>query len=235
MPTKQIFTLRILFSIFVTISSINGSEQDRRKNAIEGLLMLSSARIKSSQVQRFTTKSVSFANPIILQKSKEDFICKICGRVFSGKGYLTMHERTHKNKPEYTCALCKKRFLQQSKLKNHIDGHLGVKKFKCEICKRDFTQKSSVTRHMLMHTGERPYSCEICHKPCRQISNLVEHKQTHVNKEQPSNKAEPIHNVQEQHYYIRPNRIVIIPPAYGPHLPTQNKNEKNTQTTAQNS
>lgn len=62
-------------------------------------------------------------------KEPQSFICFQCGKIFSSKGCLTGHEKTHLPKHRYICDLCGGRYNCKGNIKAHIKiVHLKIKK-----------------------------------------------------------------------------------------------------------
>ena len=60
-------------------------------------------------------------------KSKKEFKCNICSKLFSTKIALTNHTRTKSNKKELKCTICSKQFSRQRIYERHIMMHSGEK------------------------------------------------------------------------------------------------------------
>jgi uncharacterized Zn-finger protein len=141
----------------------------------------------------------------MLQSAKM-YECPTCGKTFSRRTYLQLHEKIHGDKC-YKCGICDKTFRQpaglwihkkrQSCLKRNLPsnkqssasyatgefdeetGHDG-KRHKCDICSKRFTQKHLLTYHKRTHTGENPFPCTICGKMFRGEATLKIHQRTHT-------------------------------------------------------
>lgn len=79
-----------------------------------------------------------------------------------------------------TCKICGKTFTRKARLTLHNLIHSGEKKFECEVCSKHFTNGSSLRRHMVVHTGERPYPCEVCGKDFQSKRDVKRHMDSHV-------------------------------------------------------
>ena len=123
--------------------------------------------------------------------------CPTCGKVFSFKCYLKLHQKTHlgvKLRP-FGCHLCEKSYTAKETLKHHternhtekedgLNNHLrktrldtkGEKSFSCLLCQKLFTTKGSLKTHMRVHTGERPYECSFCVQKFSTKSNMITHE-----------------------------------------------------------
>ncbi|XP_075205285.1 uncharacterized protein LOC142311088 isoform X6 [Anomaloglossus baeobatrachus] len=113
------------------------------------------------------------------ETARKIFPCSECGKHFTKKSNLSMHERIHRDERPFSCSECSKSFRQKSVLFKHQRRHRGEEPFSCSECERGFQQKSDLIVHQRTHTGEKPYACSECGKCFMQKSVLVTHKKIH--------------------------------------------------------
>ncbi|XP_048347357.1 zinc finger protein 160-like [Sphaerodactylus townsendi] len=89
-------------------------------------------------------------------------------------------QKTYKGKRKNQCKVCGKSFTRKSSLKVHQRIHTGEKPYKCTVCSKGFCDKTSFLRHQRIHTGEKPYKCPDCGKSFNRTTNLITHQKTHV-------------------------------------------------------
>lgn len=87
---------------------------------------------------------------------KKLFHCDICGKDFSRKEYLQIHENNHLPENPFTCKICGREFNRSFPLKKHQQTHETAEKrrekykanlFKCKICDEKFPDHSSLLVH----------------------------------------------------------------------------------------
>ena len=90
--------------------------------------------------------------------------CDICGKRFSCKGSLKIHERIHTGKNLFECDKCGKRFTAKSNLEKHKMTHTGIKPYQCTQCSKSFNQSSNLNTHERIHVSEKLFKCAECGK-----------------------------------------------------------------------
>jgi KRAB domain-containing zinc finger protein len=84
--------------------------------------------------------------------------CDLCTKVFSTRGHLENHMRSHDGEKRFRCHLCEGGFSSRGNLVAHLRIHLGTqKRFACEFegCDRRFSHPSEVKQHESVHTGQQ--------------------------------------------------------------------------------
>ncbi|XP_069833106.1 oocyte zinc finger protein XlCOF8.4-like [Dendropsophus ebraccatus] len=114
------------------------------------------------------------------QETDNKFQCGACGKFFTRKSQLVIHERNHTGEKPFSCSECGKGFTSNSNLVRHERIHTGEKPYSCSQCEKCFISESYLIRHKRSHTGEKPYSCLECGKFFKDQSNLAKHERTHT-------------------------------------------------------
>ncbi|EUB55594.1 PR domain zinc finger protein [Echinococcus granulosus] len=119
--------------------------------------------------------------------------CRICGKRFSQRTYLTRHKEIfHQSKfPLYfaacfvvkrafACSHCNKSFLRRCRLNEHISVvHERRKSFTCQKCSKGFCRRGDLDKHIsAVHEKRRPFTCQNCGKAFSCKGHLNRHVST---------------------------------------------------------
>ncbi|OWF52865.1 Zinc finger protein 829 [Mizuhopecten yessoensis] len=107
------------------------------------------------------------------------YLCPVCGKSFTTKHSLNMHQNVHSGSRPFTCNICGKSFTYDSALRDHKFVHSGKKIFECEICKKAFQQRSGLQMHAKIHQEKKAYECKDCGRAFIQKQSLQRHERSH--------------------------------------------------------
>lgn len=138
------------------VSLKSESDTDHLPNG--SLLLVPSASSSEEPTVTATVSRRSLGSP------SRVYVCDACGRSFTKKERLMLHERTHSGERPFECETCGRRFSLAGNLRRHLPLHSGHKPFMCELCGRTFIRRAYLEDHLAVHVTAHPYACSLCPK-----------------------------------------------------------------------
>ncbi|KAM6364633.1 uncharacterized protein J5M81_015454 [Pluvialis apricaria] len=124
------------------------------------------------------------ANPELLQrgpaKTTKSHLCSQCGKSFTRRFNLRLHQKLHSGERPYGCPECGLRFTNTSHLIVHQRIHTGERPYRCHACGKGFTMSSKCLEHERTHSGEAPYRCARCGSCYRTKVSWLTHLKVHL-------------------------------------------------------
>ncbi|XP_055378287.1 zinc finger protein 493-like isoform X2 [Condylostylus longicornis] len=165
--------------------SLNGTFSNRLENKI--------CPTKSDEIKKTADSDdilkKSRTNKLKIRKDRDEkcteFQCKICEKLFSNQGGLTVHMKIKHSimKDPYKCSFCEKTFERKSRLEIHENAHLPSeerKQLSCPHCEKKFNSESGRWSHIhSVHDKKKAVICEECGKEFSTKHHLVKHKISH--------------------------------------------------------
>ncbi|XP_068583879.1 uncharacterized protein si:ch211-89o9.6 [Cebidichthys violaceus] len=135
-------------SITKTMSSTAAPSFRGSTTALTSIEVAIAARHRASLLARHNKSQTDYI--AACERRRKSYICRACGKAFSGLSNLEAHERVH----------------------------TGEKPFRCDTCGKRFSEAGNLKKHQRVHTGEKPFSCNQCGKRFAWICNLRTHQQS---------------------------------------------------------
>ncbi|XP_070623262.1 zinc finger protein 239 [Erythrolamprus reginae] len=115
------------------------------------------------------------------QVEDEEHKCAMCGESFGQPlGLLRHQKQRHAGERAFVCAECGRGFSLKHNLIIHQRIHTGEKPFACSVCGKRFSLKQNLLTHQRVHGGaprRRPFACAACGKNFREERLLLAHRE----------------------------------------------------------
>ncbi|XP_064018543.1 oocyte zinc finger protein XlCOF26-like [Pogoniulus pusillus] len=110
---------------------------------------------------------------------EQPFVCRRCGRGFSWKESLLIHQRSHAPERSHRCPDCGRSFSRRVNLLGHQRVHTGERPFACPLCSKAFANKANLITHKKLHRRYKTFGCGQCRLGFRSKGDLQLHLQVH--------------------------------------------------------
>ena len=104
--------------------------------------------LKEHKVRCHVVKDPNYVTKIFDDRdSIYKFPCEDCGKCFTTKWSLILHERTHTGEKQFSCDHCEKSFAVRCNLQNHKRRHFEERPFPCNSCDETFKTSVNLYNH----------------------------------------------------------------------------------------
>ncbi|XP_054848137.1 zinc finger and SCAN domain-containing protein 2-like [Eublepharis macularius] len=111
------------------------------------------------------------------QVEEEEHKCLVCGESFRQSLSLLRHQKQqHAGERAFLCPECGRGFSLKHNLIIHQRIHTGEKPFSCGECGKRFSLKQNLLTHQRVHSGEKLFPCTACGKSFREQRLLLAHQ-----------------------------------------------------------
>ncbi|XP_060104204.1 zinc finger protein LOC728743 homolog [Heteronotia binoei] len=112
------------------------------------------------------------------QVEEEEHKCLVCGESFRQPLSLLRHQKQqHAGERAFLCPECGRGFSLKHNLIIHQRIHTGEKPFGCGVCGKHFSLKQNLLTHQRVHAGgEKAWPCAVCGKSFREQRLLLAHQ-----------------------------------------------------------
>lgn len=108
--------------------------------------------------------------------SDKDFMCEICGALFSSLNSFKNHKDKKHTNTVYYCEYCQYQTSYRFHLNRHTRSkHLPTHFFQCFQCKFQSTRNDALKVHVEAHHQNILYRCPSCQTHLQSISSLNQH------------------------------------------------------------
>ncbi|XP_076003857.1 uncharacterized protein LOC142996715 [Genypterus blacodes] len=161
-------SLQTTFSTTGVIATKNVNRPCTSSTSSKSRTLDSSVAPQSAPSMRRTSTAAGLDTAVAAQKQASLLACFNRSQAASGDSRRKM----------YMCRACGKAFSGLSNLEAHKRVHTGEKPFHCTTCGKCFSEAGNLKKHQRVHTGEKPYNCDQCGKHFAWICNLRTHQQS---------------------------------------------------------
>lgn len=135
------------------------------------------------------------AHASICKRSKDKYVCNVCGEIFERAQVLSHHFRQKHQKPALICNICGCPCVSETALTCHYKKH-EPKAFSCDVCDAEYDNAVALNNHLKTHTTTLLYACNKCGTGFSSTSEISVHLRTvHPT---PSRRKNPVENSLEE-------------------------------------
>ncbi|XP_065425835.1 zinc finger protein 383-like isoform X2 [Chrysemys picta bellii] len=157
-----------------------GTQESVKETTTQQEILMGKRKNTCSECGKCFTKRSALSVHQRIHTGERPYECRECGKNFTSNSDLSKHQRIHTGERPYECRECGKNFISSSVLSKHQRIHTGERPYECSECGKNFTSNSDLSKHQRIHTGERPYECRECGKNFTDRSVLFRHQRIHT-------------------------------------------------------